>query len=181
MSSRRWQRKRLCVIVVVIRPSLSPLVGRRHQQRRPQQRRWPSRQYLRPEERGQHDPIAWRNKYKNKNSATTATRVACAVMTTTPRCNLCHGAGNARVFALRCCCCCCQVVFDSTCRRRNQQPTKPWCKEEEDLTSWLTPAFLVLPKMKTREKMESLPRVESQSHLMSFSEIEIFSSMTLVR
>jgi hypothetical protein len=61
------------------------------------------------------------------------------------------------------------------------QPTKPWCKEEEDFTSWLTPAFLVLPKTKTRQKLESLPRVWSQSHLMSFSEIEIFSSMTLVR
>jgi hypothetical protein len=70
---------------------------------------------------------------------------------TTPRCSLRRGAGNARVFALRCCCCR-PVVFVSTCGRHNQQPTKPLREEEEDLTSWLTPAFLVLPKTKTRKK-----------------------------
>ncbi len=179
MSSRRWQRKRLLIVVVIVRPSLSPLVGRRHQQRQPRQWRWLPRQYPWPEERGQHDPIAWRNKNKNKNSATIAARVACAVITR-PRCSLCRGAGNARVFALRCCCCR-PVVFLSTRRRGNQQPTKPWRKDEEDLTSWLTPDFLVLPKTKARKKLKSLPRVGSQSHLMSFREIEIFSSMTLVR
>jgi hypothetical protein len=178
LSSRCWQRKHLRVVVVVVRPSLSPLVGQRCQQRRPRQQRWLSRRYPRPEERGQHDPIAWRKKNKNKNSATTAARIACA-MITTPRCSFCCGTGNARVFALRCCCCR-LVVFVSTRGRCNQQPTKPWRKEEEDLMSWLTPAFLVLPKTKTRKKLESLPWVGSQSHLMSFSEIEIFSSMTFV-
>ncbi len=157
--SRHWQRKRLCVVVVIVRPSLSLLVGRWRQQRQPRQQRWPSCQYPQPEEREQHDPIAWRNKNKNKNSATTAARVACAVIIT-PHCSLCCGAGNARVFALHCCCCC-LVVFVSTCGRCNQQPTKPWRKEEEDLASWLTPAFLVLPKTKTRKKLESLPRVGS--------------------
>ena len=33
---------------------------------------------------------------------------------------------------------------------------QPLCKEEEDCTSQLTPAFLVLPKMKTRKKLGSL-------------------------
>jgi hypothetical protein len=61
-------------------------------------------------------------------------------MMTTPHCSLCRGAGNARVFALHCCCCP-PVVFISACGRRNQQPTKPLREEEEDLMSWLTPAF----------------------------------------
>jgi hypothetical protein len=59
-------------------------------------------------------------------------------------------AGNTRVFAL-CCCCCHLVVFVSAHVRRNQQPTKPLREEEEDLMSWLTPAFLVLPKTQTRK------------------------------
>jgi hypothetical protein len=41
--------------------------------------------------------------------------------------------------------------------------------------------FFGLTKNKDKKKLESLPRVGSQSHIMSFSEIEIFSSMTLVR
>ena len=41
----------------------------------------------------------------------------------------------------------------------------PFCKEEEDLTSWLTPAFLVLPKTKTRKKLESVPPI---FHPLSF-------------
>jgi hypothetical protein len=44
-----------------------------------------SRQYPRLEERGQHDPIARRNKNKNKNSATTAAHVACAKIMTPRR------------------------------------------------------------------------------------------------
>jgi hypothetical protein len=69
-----------------------------------------------------------------------------------PRHSLCRGAGNAKVFALRCCCCR-PVVSVYACGRHNQQPTKPLRKEEEDLTSWLTPAFLVLPKTTTRKKI----------------------------
>ncbi len=107
-------------------------------------RRWRSHQYPWPEERGQHDPIARRNKNKTKNSATTAACIACAMMTT-PRHSLLCGAGNARVFVLRCCCCH-PDVFVSACRRRNQQPTMR--KEEEDLTSWLTPAFLSYQKQR---------------------------------
>ncbi len=57
---------------------------------------------------------------------------------------------NARVFALRYCCCH-PVVFISARGRHNQQPTKSLHEEEEDLSSWLTPAFLVLPKTKTRK------------------------------
>ncbi len=172
--SQCWQRKHLCVVVVVVRPSLSPLVGQRHQKRQPRQQRWLSRQYLRPEERGQHDLIARRNKKK--------------------QCHHCHsrclrrdedaalqyfcGAGNARVFAL-CCCCCHPVVFVSAHGRRNQQPTKPLREEEEDLMSWLTPAFLVLPKMKTIKNWKvyglfSILSVFSSSHRIQHRSWRLF-------
>ena len=63
-------------------------------------------------------------------------------------------------------------------------PTQPLCKEEEDLTLWLTHAFLVLPKTTARKKLGSLrpilhPLFFSLSYAAYFASTQIFYHLTL--
>jgi hypothetical protein len=89
---------------------------------------------------------------QKQNSATTAACVACTMMMM-PRCSLHHGAGNARVFALRCCCCC-PANFFSICGRRAQQPTI--AQGGGGTYVMVDTCFFGLTKNKDKKKLESL-------------------------